>query len=268
MSRPSATTAPPATNLVLRSTPSPRVLVLRLNRPEKANSLSKELVIELCEHLRQAQDDPDTGCVVLTGSDRIFSAGADISGMVTRGVDWYLDPDRLSHWHEIQEFPKPLIAAVEGPAIGGGCELTMLCDIIIAAETASFCQAEVNIGIMPGDGGTQRLPRFIGKSLAMQMILAGERISAARAERAGLVSEVVPTGQAVSRATELASVIAARAPISVQRAKRAALAAFERPLQDGLAFERQTVASLFETEDRLEGMNAFLEKRPPRYKGR
>ncbi len=254
-------------DLVLAETPVAGVQLLRLNRPAKANSLSTELVIRLCARLRAAAADPAIRCVVLTGSSKIFSAGADIAGMVNRGVDWYLDPERLERWREIQDFRKPVIAAVNGPAIGGGCELAMLCDIIVAGDDASFGQGEITIGVIPGDGGTQRLPRAVGKSLALQMILTGERIPAARACAAGLASEVVPAARAVARAIEIASAIASRAPLSVQLAKRAALAAYALPLSEGLAFERRRVTEVFGTADREEGMRAFLEKRPPRYSG-
>jgi enoyl-CoA hydratase len=261
-------TATPATpvstpDLVLAHRPVAGVLVLTLNRPDKANSLSTALVVQLCMHMRAAVDDAGIACVILTGSQRIFSAGADISGMATRGVDWYLDPERLDRWREIQDFPKPMIAAVNGPAIGGGCELALLCDIIIAGETASFSQGEITVGVIPGDGATQRLPRQVGKSLAMQMILAGERISAQRALQAGLVSEVVPVAQTVARAVDIATMIASRPALSVQQAKRAVLASYQLPLDEGLVFERQRVVDVFKTEDRLEGMRAFLEKRRP-----
>jgi enoyl-CoA hydratase/carnithine racemase len=254
--------------LVWADNPARGVLVLTLNRPLKANSLSTELIQQLCRRLREALADSAVACVVLTGSERIFSAGADISGMANQGVEWYLNPERLARWREIQDFAKPIIAAVNGPAIGGGCELAMLCDVIIAGENASFGQGEIAVGIIPGDGGTQRLPRAVGKSLAMQMILTGERISAQRACQAGLVSEVVPTAHTIVRAVEIASVIASRAPLSVQLAKRAALAAWQLPLKEGLDFERSMVVEAFKTEDRAEGMNAFLQKRPPHYHGK
>lgn len=256
------------TDLVLTETTDDGVMVLSLNRPRKANSLSTELMVELCGQLGKALDTPTVRCVVLTGSERIFSAGSDISGMVNQGVDWYLDKDRLERWRQIEDFPKPLIAAVNGPAIGGGLELAMLCDLIIAGEGASFGQGEITIGVIPGDGGTQRLPRAVGKALAMYMIMSGERIPAARALQAGLVAEVVPDAQTVSRAREIAAMIASRAPLSVQYAKKAAREAFEQPLSKGLAFERQMVTEVFKTADRAEGMRAFLEKRPPEYRGR
>lgn len=255
-------------NLVLAETTDDGVMVLTLNRPRKANSLSTELMVELCAQLRKALDTPAIRCVVLTGSDRIFSAGSDISGMANQGVDWYLDADRLERWRQIEDFPKPLIAAVNGPAIGGGLELAMLCDLIVAGEGASFGQGEITIGVIPGDGGTQRLPRAVGKALAMYLIMSGERIPAARALQAGLVTEVVADTQTVSRAREIGAVIASRAPLSVQYAKKAARAAFEQPLSEGLTFERRMVTEVFKTADRAEGMRAFLEKRPPEYQGR
>jgi enoyl-CoA hydratase len=264
----SSVSAASTPDLVHAQHPVAGVLVLTLNRPEKANSLSTELVVQLCMHMRAAVADSAVACVVLTGSERIFSAGADISGMATRGVDWYLDPERLERWAEIQNFPKPVIAAVNGPAIGGGCELALLCDIIIAGETASFSQGEITVGVIPGDGATQRLPRQVGKSLAMQMILSGERIPAQRALQAGLVSEVVPVAQTVARAVEIAALIASRPALSVQQAKRAVLASYQLPLDEGLVFERQRVVDVFKTEDRLEGMRAFLEKRKPNYRGK
>lgn len=253
--------------LVLIDTPQAGVRVLTLNRPNKANSLSTELVIELCAQLSAAQDDPDIACVVLTGSEQLFSAGADISGMAEQGVAWYQNPERLARWQQIQNFPKPLIAAVNGPAIGGGCELAMLCDMIIAGDNARFSQGEINIGVIPGDGGTQRLPRTLGKSLAMYLVLTGAPITAQRALQAGLVLEVVPVGDTVHRAIEIGQSIARHAPLSVQRAKQSVLAAFERPLAEGLAYEQQQVVELFKTQDCLEGMQAFLEKRPAKYQG-
>lgn len=254
--------------LVLASQPAPGVQVLTLNRSNKANALSTELLVELTDHLARALEDDTLACIVLTGTDRVFSAGADISGMVQRGVDWYLDPERLARWAYIQDYPKPLIAAVNGHALGGGCELAMLCDIIIAGANARFCQAEIGIGVIPGDGGTQRLPRAVGKSLAMQMILTGQAIDAQRALEAGLASEVTEPAQTVARAIEIGAEIARHPPLSVQLAKRAVKASFEQPLSQGLLFERERVVDTFKTADRAEGMRAFLEKRPPRYTGR
>ncbi|WP_312419264.1 enoyl-CoA hydratase-related protein, partial [Shinella sp.] len=179
------------TALVLKNRPSPGVLHLTLNRPEKLNALSKELLGELVGLLHDAKADNEVGCVILTGSGRAFSAGADISDMLERGVASYADPDRLARWKEIQDFPKPIIAAVNGFALGGGLELALLCDIIIAADTAKFATPEINIGSFPGDGGTQRLPRLVGRSFAMQMVLSGQMVDAALAERKGLVSAIV-----------------------------------------------------------------------------
>ena len=268
MTAPGPSVTPDGDALVLRQIAAPGVLVLTLNRPAKANSLSAELLTLLVGHLDDARHDDAIACVVLTGSSRVFSAGSDISGMAHQGVDWYVAQDRLDRWALIQDFPKPLIAAVNGHALGGGCELSMLCDIIIAGDNAQFRQAEIGIGLIPGDGGTQRLPRAVGKSLAMQMILTGQPIDAQRALQAGLVSEIVPQDRTVARAVEIGTQIAAHAPQSVQLAKRATRAAFELPLSEGLLFERARVQDVFATEDSHEGLQAFLEKRPPRYRGR
>lgn len=253
--------------VLLSAQPAEGVLLLTINRPRRANALSVALVDQLCAELDRARTDDRARCVVLTGAGKLFSAGSDISGMVERGVDWYLDETRIRRWYEIQDFSKPIIAAVNGGAIGGGCELAMLCDIVIASEQAYFAQGEINIGTIPGDGGSQRLPRHVGKSLAMQMILTGDRITAQQALTGGLVSEVVPADRTVPRAIEIAATIAAKAPLSVQLAKRSALAAFSLPLDQGLLFERQMVVETFKTDDRAEGMRAFLEKRPPNYRG-
>jgi enoyl-CoA hydratase len=254
--------------LVLDSRPRDGVLVLTLNRPEKRNALSRALLSQMASHLEGAGSDDSVRCVVLAGAGKAFSAGADIGDMVERGLDSYLDPERLAPWQAIENFPKPLIAAIHGYALGGGCELAMLCDIIVAASDARFGQPEINIGVLPGDGGTQRLPRLVGKNLAMRMILAGEFIEAPEAERRGLVAETVAPERLMARAVELAGTIAERPAIALQLAKRAVLSAFEMPLSEGLPFEREQVTKAFATEDRAEGMRAFLEKRPPRFTGR
>lgn len=254
--------------LVLQERPVPGVLLLKLNRPDKLNALSKELLKELVDILSGAETDLEIGCVVLTGNGRAFSAGADISDMLERGVDSYLDPDRLARWHKIEAFSKPLIAAVNGFALGGGLELALLCDIIIASEAAKFAAPEIKIGSFPGDGGTQRLPRAVGRSFAMQMVLTGEMIDAALAERKGLVSEVVKAEDFLVRAIEVASEIAARSIAITPYAKRAVQAAFELPLAEGILEERRLTTEAFATEDRMEGLRAFAEKRQPVFKGR
>jgi enoyl-CoA hydratase len=258
----------PPSNLVLCKTDTQGVFLLELNRPEKLNALSKQLLKSLETLLQAAKEDARVHCVVLAGSQKAFSVGADIHDFALRGLESYLDPERLEGWRAIEEFPKPIIAAVNGYAIGGGAELAMVCDIVIAGENAKFGQGEIAIGSIPGDGGTQRLPRFVGKSLAMQMILTGQTIDASQALRAGLVSEVTPSDQTVTRALEIARRIAELPTLAVQMAKEAVLKAFELPLSEGLAHERKLVGKTFQTEDRAEGLKAFLEKRKPKFTGR
>lgn len=254
--------------LILVSRPRSRVMLIRLNRPEKRNALSVQMMSELAAVLNDAARDDDIGCVVVTGDARAFSAGADIADQHARGTDSTFAPERLAAWSTVERFPKPLIAAVDGYALGGGNELAMLADVIIAGDHAIFGQPEIKIGITPGDGATQRLPRLVGKSMAMKMILSGEMIDAPTALQFGLVAEVVPAAQTVERALDLAATIAEKSPIALRLVKEAVLKAFELPLAEGLAFERETVGRAMASEDRREGMAAFLEKRPPRFKGR
>lgn len=254
--------------LVERDEPEKGVLRLTLNRPDKLNALSKDLLAELVAHLEVAERDADLGCVVLTGAGRAFAAGADIDDMLERGAEAYADPARLEHWRRIESFAKPIVAAVNGYALGGGLELALLCDILIAADTAKFGTPEIKIGSFPGDGGTQRLPRLVGKSFAMQMVLTGMMVEADLAERKGLVSEVVDPEALQARALSIAGEIAAKSSAITPFAKRAVNAAFELPLSDGLAFERRLTVEAFEKEDRAEGLKAFAEKREPHFKGR
>lgn len=255
-------------DLLIVEHPAEGVLWLVLNRPRKLNALNKALLSRVATVLGEAEQDDSVRCVVLTGAGKAFSAGADIADMTERGLESYLDPDRLGSWETIQNFAKPLIACIDGYALGGGCELAMLCDIIVASENARFGQAEINIGVLPGDGGTQRLPRLVGKGFAMKMILGGEIIDASEAAKRGLVTDLVPAAELPQTVLDLARRIAAKATISVQLAKKAVLHAFEMPLREGLVFERDSVTRAFATEDRAEGMRAFLEKRPPRFTGR
>ena len=264
----SRSNSPAGQDLVSVSRPAKGVLLLTMNRPDKLNALSKALLGELAAILREAEGDPKIGCVVITGSGKAFSAGADIEDMVSRGVDSYLDPDRLDPWKTVERFAKPLIAAVNGYALGGGCELALLCDFIIASEKARFGQPELNIGVLPGDGGTQRLPRVVGKPRAMKMVLTGEMIDARRAKEYGLVLEVAPPDELLNRVVAIAEDIASKPPIAVRLAKQAMLQVFERPLGEGLLYEREVVRQAFETEDLAEGMRAFVEKRRPDFKGR
>lgn len=255
-------------DFILSTFPRPKVRLLTLNRTAKRNALSNDLIVELGAMLRRAAVDEDVRCVVLCGNDAFFSAGADIKEMRERGFEAIDNTVRRSAWRDIANFRKPLIAAVEGICFGGGHELALLADIVIAGEGAMFAQPEINIGIMPGDGATQRLPRVAGKSLAMLMILSGHSVSARTAMQAGLVAEVVESGRAQARAVEVAEVIAQKPPRSVELAKAAVLAAFQTTLDAGLEFERQVIRYAFSTADQQEGMDAFFEKRSPNYRGR
>ena len=254
---------------ILVENPKPGVRLIRLNRPAVLNALRGQLLEELAAALAAARDDDAVRAVVLTGDDRAFAAGADIKEMAERTVAEILGMDRRAAcWQAYRQFSKPLIAAVNGFVLGGGCELAMCADIIVAGEGARFGQPEVNLGIMPGAGGTQRLTRAVGKALAMKMVLTGETIDARAALAAGLVAEVVPPELAVDRALELAELIAAKAPIAVRLAKESVLKAAEMPLEAALDHERKLFALLFATEDRREGVAAFVEKRKPSFKGR
>lgn len=250
------------------STQHRRVRLLNLNRPAKRNALSNELVIELAARCREAVLDESVRCIVLSGTDQFFCAGADIKEMQQRGIEAIDNPARRAAWREITYCPKPIVAAVEGVCFGGGHELAMLTDIIVAGESAQFGQPEINIGVIPGDGGTQRLTRVAGKSLAMLMVLSGTSVSARTALQAGLVAEVVESGRAQARALEIAEIISQKPPRSVELAKASVLAAYQTTLEAGVEFERQSIRNAFTTADRLEGMNAFFEKRVPNYQGR
>ncbi|MCK1621732.1 enoyl-CoA hydratase/isomerase family protein [Bradyrhizobium sp. 160] len=254
-------------DLILSTSPRAHVRVVTLNRTSKRNALSNDLIAQLGASLRDAALNEDVRCVVLCGHEAFFSAGADIKEMQQRGFEAIDNPARRSAWRDIANFPKPLIAAVEGICFGGGHELALLADIAIAGEGARFAQPEINIGIFPGDGATQRLTRVAGKSLAMLMILTGQSISARAAMQAGLVAEVVESGQAQARALEIAELIAQKPPRSTELAKVAVLAAFQTTLDAGLEFERQAIRCAFNTADQQEGMNAFFEKRSPNYRG-
>ncbi len=244
------------------------VLLVRLNRPAQRNALSAALLTQLADVLVSVETDPAIRCIVVTGDDRAFSAGADIKEMQRDGYQAISHHARQSAWHTIEHFPKPLIAAVRGLCLGGGLELAMLADILIAAEDAVFGQPEITIGIIPGDGATQRLTRVIGKSLAMRMVLTGEPVTAAELLQRGLVAEMLPATEVVGRALALAQVIAGRAPIAARLAKEAVLAAYETTLAAGLQVERRAIRLAFHTEDQKEGMAAFVEKRPARFSGR
>jgi enoyl-CoA hydratase len=239
-----------------------RVGLLTLNRPKALNALNDELMDRLGEALVAFDADPDIGAIVITGSEKAFAAGADIGAM----KDWtYMDVFKADYitrnWETIRRVRKPVIAAVAGYALGGGCELAMMCDILIAADNARFGQPEIKLGIIPGAGGTQRLPRAVGKAKAMDMALTARMMDAAEAERVGLVSRVVPAARLMEEAIEAATVIASMSLPSVMMAKEAVNRAFEAPLGEGLLFERRLFHSLFATEDQKEGMEAFIAKR-------
>ncbi len=241
---------------------------IKLNRPEARNALRTKLLAEVADALKLIADDPQLHCVVLTGSKNVFAAGADINEMAEMGMIDVLQDVRPQHWAAIASFPKPIIAAVNGFALGGGCELAMHADIIIAGSNAQFGQPEINLGIIPGAGGTQRLIRTVGKALASKMVLSGEFIDAQTALSVGLVAEVTQAELSLERAVALAKTIASKPPLAVQQAKAALLKSFDTTLSAGLDFERKTFVVLAGTEDRNEGVQAFMEKRKPQFKGK
>lgn len=242
-------------------------LVLRLNRPEKRNALATDLLGWVADALDAAGADKAVRAVVITGGDRIFAAGADIKELSTRDTGDALADPRPAIWARIRGFGKPLIAAVEGWSLGAGNELVMCCDLVVAGEGAKFGQPETNLGIIPGAGGTVTLPRLVGRSRAMRMVLLGDAISAREAEAAGLVAEVVEDGRALEQALALAERIAARAPLAMQQAKAMVRATFETHQSAHLTLERQAFSALFGTADKREGTAAFFEKRDPQWSG-
>jgi len=245
------------------------VRLIRLNRPSALNALNAQLMSELSAALDDAEHDPAIRCIVLTGSERAFAAGADIKEMATKSYAEVYGEDFITkNWEKASQIRKPIIAAVAGYALGGGCEVAMMCDFIIAADTARFGQPEITIGVSPGAGGTQRLTRFIGKAKAMDMVLTGRMMDAAEAERVGLVSRVVPADKLIEEALAAAKTIAGMSPNAVMLTKEMVGAAYETPLAQGMKLERRLFHSLFAFEDQKEGMAAFIEKRKPAFKGR
>jgi enoyl-CoA hydratase/carnithine racemase len=240
----------------------------RLNRPEARNALSPELMEELAAAVEAFDADPDVRCIVIAGSDEAFAAGADIGALAERGFHEALFHPAASFWSRLAGCRTPMIAAVSGWALGGGCELALVCDMIVASETAEFGQPEITLGIIPGGGGTQRLARAIGKQRAMELVLSGRRFDAAEAERIGIVNRVTKKGEWLDAALELARRVASRPPLAAKLAKQAVLAAEETGLSAGLEQERRLYELAMATEDRVEGMRAFLEKRRPTYRGR
>lgn len=243
------------------------IATVGLNRPDVLNALNLHLMVELVQVLEELENDPDVRCIVIHGNERAFAAGADILEMAeATSVDMLLR-DQFARWDRIRRIKTPLIAAVSGFALGGGCELTMICDMIVASETARFGQPEINIGIMPGAGGTQRLTRAVGKAVAMEMVLAGRMLTAEEALAHGLVNRVVPVEFYLESAMKLAREVAQRPPISARLAKESVLKSFDASLQDGLEFERKNFYLLFSTHDSREGMTAFRDKRKAEFKG-
>jgi enoyl-CoA hydratase len=244
-----------------------RVGIIRLNRPQVLNALNTALRAEIAEAVKAFDADPAIGCMIVTGSEKAFAAGADIKEMADKTYNEALTSN-FADWDDVARARKPVIAAVAGFALGGGCELAMMCDIIIAADNAKFGQPEIKLGVIPGIGGTQRLTRAIGKSKAMEMNLTGRMMDAAEAERANLVARVVPLAELMNEAMKTAETIASMSLPSVLLAKEAINRAFELPLAEGIRFERRVFHSLFATEDQKEGMKAFMEKRKAEFKHR
>jgi enoyl-CoA hydratase/carnithine racemase len=255
-------------NPLVETSVAEQVAMCRLNRPQARNALSPELMEELAGAVERFDADPEIRCVVIAGSDEVFAAGADIQALRDRTFEESLRHPASAFWRRLAACKTPLVAAVSGFALGGGCELALLCDLIVASETAQLGQPEITLGIIPGGGGTQRLARVIGKQRAMDLVLTGRRIDAEEAARLGIVNEVAGRGEWLERAMELAQRIARRPPIAVRLAKQAVLAADETTLSAGLEQERRLYELSMATEDRIEGMDAFLEKRRPNFRGR
>jgi len=245
-----------------------RVGLITLNRPQVMNALNHQLVSEVMDALEASDNDDNIGAMVITGNERAFAAGADIKELVDQNAGQIKENDHVTVFSRIMNIHKPIIAAVSGYALGGGCELAMSCDMIVASESAKFGQPEITIGVIPGAGGTQRLTHAVGKALAMEMILNNRTLSAQEAYQFGLVNRIVPVDQYLNEALKLAEEIASRAPIAIRVAKRMINQAYERSLTDALSDEKQEFYSLFGTEDQKEGMQAFVEKRKPNWKGK
>ena len=246
----------------------PPIATITLNRPKVLNALSPDVIRDLTTSLTELDADESVRAVVLTGGPKVFAAGADIGDMADQTAVEQLRRDQTGRWAPLAGFKKPLIAAVNGYALGGGCEVALMCDLIIAGETARLGQPEINLGIIPGAGGTQRWPRTAGKQVAMEVMLTGSPVTAQRAYELGIVNKVVPAEMTIEVAKRVARELAAKPPLAVRMAKEAVLKAFETPLSEGLASERKSFYFLFATEDQKEGMHAFLEKRKGVFKGK
>jgi enoyl-CoA hydratase len=253
--------------LIQVRTEAEKVGIITLNRPKQLNALNSELMVEMGTALKLFDADPHIGCIILTGNEKAFAAGADIGAMATYSyADVYKSDYITRDWETLRSIRKPIIAAVSGFALGGGCEVAMMCDIIIAADNARFGQPEIKLGIIPGAGGTQRLPRAVGKAKAMDLALTGRMMDAQEAERAGLVSRVVPLDKLMDEALSAALSICDYSQMAVMSAKESINRAFESSLSDGVMFERRMFHALFATEDQKEGMDAFVNKRKPVFK--
>lgn len=253
--------------IVVEPQHAPGVALLRINRPKQLNALNLQVMTELAEAATALDADPSVRCLVITGDARAFAAGADITEMADKGLVDMISRAQFGRWGQLKAVKKPMVAAVSGFALGGGCELAMLCDLIVASESAQFGQPEIRLGVIPGAGGTQRLTLAVGKARAMEMVLTGRPITATEALAAGLVNRVVPVEIYLHEAMKLASEIAAQAPLAVRMGKESVLAAFEPGLTVGMDTERRNFYSLFATRDQKEGMQAFMEKRPPQWTG-
>ncbi|MBA3649781.1 MAG: enoyl-CoA hydratase/isomerase family protein [Chitinophagales bacterium] len=244
------------------------VALIQLNRPRELNALNRQLMTELKDALQTLDDDENIRAIVITGNEKAFAAGADIKQMADASSIDMLNLDQFSTWDAIKKIKKPLIAAVSGFVLGGGCELAMHCDLIIASETAKFGQPEIKLGVMPGAGGTQRLTRAVGKALAMEMVLTGRSLSAEEVMAAGLINRIVPVELYLCEAIKLAQQIAANSPVALKLAKEAVLQSFNNSLDEGLLMERKNFYLCFSSDDQKEGMKAFMEKRPPVFSGK
>jgi enoyl-CoA hydratase len=254
--------------IIIHQQAQPFIAHIQLNRPKELNALNLQLMQELRDTLKALDEDDQVRVIVISGNDKAFAAGADIKQMAGKtAIDMY-NVDQFSTWDTIKKIKKPIIAAVSGFALGGGCELAMLCDMIIASESARFGQPEIKIGVMPGAGGTQRLTRAVGKALAMEMVLTGKFITAEEALQAGLINKIVPVELYLTEAFRLAAEIAQLSPLAVKMAKESVLRAFDSTLEEGLHFERKNFYLLFASEDQKEGMQAFMEKRAPVFTGK
>lgn len=253
--------------MILSETRS-RVGLITLNRPQALNALNNQLMREVTDALESFDKDDGIGAMVITGNEKAFAAGADIKEMADKSITEMMDRDHVAVFGRIRTIQKPVIAAVSGWALGAGCEVALSCDMIVASESAKFGQPEINIGVIPGAGGTQRLTRAVGKAIAMEMILNNRTLSAQEAYQFGLVNRVVPVSEYLDAALKLADEIASRAPLALRAAKKMINQSYEQTLSDGLAEEKQTFYNLFASEDQKEGMKAFVEKRKPEWKGK